>query len=237
MEFNHINISWVAVRSSKRGKNPACKTSLCWRRFVQILCEEYRSVHQGCWINARVQTLRGPNAHHRTHEVQNSNSRSGLTCAELQLALASPANLQAQSGVAEVQPDHAFLQWKVKGQEKAALVPRAELQCHRDDPRQPARRPRQLQEAAGVGERHRDGHWLSTGKGHIALRKKNWWKRRRQRDCDERYNRTWICIGCGGWRGLTQCHGGLIGNSLGKDTCITILIRGGWLQGAGEVDS
>lgn len=111
------------------------------------------------------------NSHLRRHKI-NCESRSGLTCAELQLGLASPANLEAQSGVAEVQPDHAFLQWEVKGQEEPARVPRAELQCHRDDPRQPARQPRQLQEAAGVGERHRDGDRLSAGKGHIALRKK-----------------------------------------------------------------
>lgn len=47
--------------------------------------------------------------------------------------------------------------------------------------------------------------------------------RERERNDYER-DKTWIFINCRGWLGLTGCHRGLIGTSLKKDTCISILI-------------
>lgn len=94
-----------------------------------------------------------------------------LTCAELQVCPVSFTDPQANSGVIQIQPDRALLLWELKGQEEACLAPRPELQCQRKNPGRPRRQSWQLEKALGISERHSDGTWLSTGKGHIALRK------------------------------------------------------------------
>lgn len=94
------------------------------------------------------------------------------TCTELQQRPAGFMDLQKESGLAEVQPDHAPFLRQVKGEQKPRLVPRPELEPNEDAPRRGRPRSRQLEEALGARERHGHGNRLSTRKGHIALREK-----------------------------------------------------------------
>lgn len=92
-------------------------------------------------------------------------------------------DLQPQPGLTQVQPDHAPFLRQAEGEQKPRLVPRPELEPHGHAPRGGGRRrPRQLQEALGAGERHGDGNWLSTREGHIALRRKHTERREREEE-------------------------------------------------------
>lgn len=80
-------------------------------------------------------------------------------------------NLQPQSGLAQVQPNHPVL-GQVKGEQKPGRVPCPELKADGKAPRSRRRGPRQLEEAQGAGERYGDGNRFRARKGHVALTEK-----------------------------------------------------------------
>lgn len=93
-----------------------------------------------------------------------------LTCTELQQRSACFVNLHFQSGLTQVQPDHACLLRQGEGEQKPRSVPCPELKanaypsCNRR-----CCGARQLEEAVWPREGGGDSERLGAGEGHVAL--------------------------------------------------------------------